>query len=960
MGFSSSKYYFEPKKYFFERMIEPYFSSYQSIKMILYNIKISNQLSTNVYLISTKSIPNFINIIIKSKIFTDPNFQENISKNENKLKKLFLNYELEKNIKILYKYEECLSLIEQKNEEINEFIIVDDSFIKNMQITYQSIEQMKVELKINKKKNIQKIFFPATQKAINIKQKTIAFFKFKNKSNINEEIYNMFNPKTIIKRPKIKMKIGLEKGSNEFINNYNNEENKKDYLERNNPIPKKYNQFENFKVDEKKLKKAEKFSFENNINNNQAQNLIQEKVNNNKFNYASFDFIKKKYENNYKNILINKNQNYMQKSNKNYISATNKIHFQKINSNKNNNYNNIINNYNNINDNNNYNNIINNYNNINDNNKNNYYNNNNNNIINNNYNQNNNYNNSYSNNLNNNNNFNYNFNNNLDNNNNFNYNFNNNLNNNNFNYNFNNNLNNNNNFNYNFNNNLNNNNFNYNFNNNNFNYNFNNNLNNNNNILRNNNNNLFNNNTNNNSNMKQLSYFNIIDNNDKNDYKLDLNNKVNNNNNYNFNNNIIYNKKNINNNNNNLIIYNNKNLINNQNDNDNLSRNNKLLINNYTHNNSQNDNKKNINNKSYNNYTNTSIKNYKYPPLIGLENLGNTCYMNAPLQCLSNISQLTDYFLSNKQKFLNIKKYTNQMKVTKAYSEVIYNLWDENNKNRSFKPAYFKEIIGKENIQFKGNDANDSKDLILFLYSRMHEELNEKNKNSSIEKIDSDKTDPEIEYYICKDKFERRNKSIISDLFYFDQVFITECRNCGVSEYDFNIYNIMLFPLEKARLYKEKKQNNFAYINIIDCFESYTSTERNKEKRKIMCKSCHKKSEYFITTKISTFPKILTIILNRGHNLEFNVEFEINYYIEDLYKYMINLDGNKNESNFKYELIGIVIHTGESGINGHFLTYCKSPINRKWYSYNDTKIELLIDPIGQISGIPYLLFYQKI
>ena len=39
--------------------------------------------------------------------------------------------------------------------------------------------------------------------------------------------------------------------------------------------------------------------------------------------------------------------------------------------------------------------------------------------------------------------------------------------------------------------------------------------------------------------------------------------------------------------------------------------------------------------------------------IVGLQNLGNTCYMNSSLQCLSNTPELTKFFLESRFRFIN-------------------------------------------------------------------------------------------------------------------------------------------------------------------------------------------------------------------------------------------------------------------------------------------------------------------
>ena len=65
------------------------------------------------------------------------------------------------------------------------------------------------------------------------------------------------------------------------------------------------------------------------------------------------------------------------------------------------------------------------------------------------------------------------------------------------------------------------------------------------------------------------------------------------------------------------------------------------------------------------------ISTYQKPTLIGLNNIGATCYLNATLQCLSQTAALTNYFLTekNKEKIINnnIAK-----KIKKIYNYVQY------------------------------------------------------------------------------------------------------------------------------------------------------------------------------------------------------------------------------------------------------------------------------------------------
>ncbi|POM69847.1 Ubiquitin-specific protease [Phytophthora palmivora] len=123
---------------------------------------------------------------------------------------------------------------------------------------------------------------------------------------------------------------------------------------------------------------------------------------------------------------------------------------------------------------------------------------------------------------------------------------------------------------------------------------------------------------------------------------------------------------------------------------------------------------------------------------VGLANLGNTCYMNSALQCLTNTKLLAEYFLSgmylediNRTSTLGL-----QGKLAEVYGKLAEDMWCV--KQKSISPRNFKKSIGRFNEVFRGNDQQDAQELLAFLLSGLSEDLNRIQDKPYIEQPDSD------------------------------------------------------------------------------------------------------------------------------------------------------------------------------------------------------------------------------
>lgn len=338
--------------------------------------------------------------------------------------------------------------------------------------------------------------------------------------------------------------------------------------------------------------------------------------------------------------------------------------------------------------------------------------------------------------------------------------------------------------------------------------------------------------------------------------------------------------------------------------------------------------------------------------LIGLKQNSKLHELNAILQCLCHIEPIINYV---KYKYDYIKEINSYMihkkngkSLAHALKKIIYKLWpDDDFENKKIYTKTedsneFLEMIYK--IEPKYNAETNP--LIKFLQENLHKELN-KGANAIHEycyKID--KSNKKLVLNNYAKNFVKENMSIVSDLFFGTYYRYTQFIYCKHELYDFGFYSFTIYNLFEIKKMK-CNMNNLSItspmiLNIHDCLFYDQRVLYNFETCKKCCKSlqCCYKNIIFIP------PKILCFTFNKS--VPNNTRFLIDEYI--------NIDAYiEVQTNSKYELIGVIYFFYPN----RYIAFCKNPINKMWYSYENEKVQQANFNIFQkMFIIPYMLFYQ--
>ncbi|WRT70548.1 uncharacterized protein IL334_007546 [Kwoniella shivajii] len=353
--------------------------------------------------------------------------------------------------------------------------------------------------------------------------------------------------------------------------------------------------------------------------------------------------------------------------------------------------------------------------------------------------------------------------------------------------------------------------------------------------------------------------------------------------------------------------------------------------------------------------------------LTGLKNLGNTCYMNSTLQCLSATFPFTSFFLDGSYK-RSINVYNplgTKGNLANAFAELLKALWKEDYTFLS--PVTFRKNIITFAQQFSGTDQHDSQEFLSFVLDGLHEDLNRvKHKPPPVEMTPEreaalETLPPEVASEKEWQIYRMRNDSFIVDLFQGQYRNRLECLTCHKTSttYDTFMYMSLPVPAGKSKVVVQELIDEFVKAEIMEKEDAWN------------CPRCKVPRTASKTLTISRLPPVLLIQLKRfttqngvfWDKSETPVIFPVKSL--DLTRYVPRRQSTGREDlddprcqvgPFKYDLYGVSNHMGTLS-SGHYTAYVKS--SKGWMYCEDSKVTKAQEK-DVVSRPAYILFYKRI
>jgi ubiquitin C-terminal hydrolase len=329
--------------------------------------------------------------------------------------------------------------------------------------------------------------------------------------------------------------------------------------------------------------------------------------------------------------------------------------------------------------------------------------------------------------------------------------------------------------------------------------------------------------------------------------------------------------------------------------------------------------------------------------VLGLANLGNTCFMNATLQAWRNCPEWTLYCKQNKVDEHIKDKDAPPAKFLIAYKDLIQSLWAGTG------PAYVRPLGFYDHMRhivkgtlydiFVQRSPQDAHEFLVWMLDQMYmatqKEIDMKiNNESALPKM----TLGAVRAW--KSSFEKQY-SPLTDLVFGLYRIQYMCGGCNAVHTRWETFNVLKIAIEKDA------------NTIEDCVRLEFKSEMIEGYE---CDACKKKTTTKKSVSIWRLPKVLIITLKRFTPMGQKIQVPLQYdgqpiCLEDFF----SPESNEHTKTKKYKNFATIDHHGNH-MGGHYTAQALSPVWHKWHIYDDETATEINKP--KYGNSTYILMFR--